>query len=352
MRTIPNKLCPVWIGQSDLIIQKLLKERPEGQVSLITEETVHQHCLHILENVIRLFDIGVITVPTGEKSKQIRTCNIIWQHLADAGVDRNGCIIALGGGMVTDLAGFIASTYLRGIDLISLPTTVLAQVDAAIGGKTGVDLGPVKNYVGTFYQPVHVIMDHRFLSTLPERQIRNGLAEVIKHSMIAGGEEWEYWQVTRDLASVDWEQRVASSARIKIRIVEEDFREKGLRKILNLGHSLGHAIESACMEQDMDILHGEAVSAGLWCESWLALQKGWMDQNDWEEIRNCLESLFTKIDLTAIPTKRIIHYLMKDKKNRNGKILINGLCSPGSYQLDQEISEEEAAQSIQAYKRY
>lgn len=351
MRTIPNKLSPVWVGESGLLLQQILKERPQARTAIVTDDHVRAHCLPLLEGFLKLFDIPVWSLPAGETYKQIDQVRILWDQMAGHGMDRQSRLIALGGGMITDLAGFAAGTYMRGIELISVPTTLLAQVDAALGGKTGVDLGPLKNYIGLFRQPSHIILDHRFLSTLTPRQVNNGMAEVIKHALIAGGEEWEYWKDAKGPAEGLEAHQIARSAAIKLRIVEEDPSEKGLRRILNMGHTIGHALESIALENGLDVLHGEAIAAGLWCECHVSHQKKIMTDPEWDTVREVLEKYFPKRWPFSVEEDRLSHYLLKDKKNVEGHAIMSALIRPGEYQIEVRLSPDEAMQSIHACMR-
>lgn len=351
MKAIANPLCPIWSGPSDLLLQRLLSEKRGRRVIAITDSIVHEKCGHLFRPVLDLYRIPIWVVPSGEASKQLDTCKSLWERMANDGLDRGSTILAIGGGMITDLAGFVAACYMRGISMISIPTTLLAQVDAGLGGKTGVDLGALKNYIGAFRQPEHIILDHRFLQTLPERQVRNGMAEVIKHALLKGGEEWQFWKNRSDMESTDWEARIPLSAGVKLGIAAADPEEKGIRKLLNLGHTIGHALESAALEKGIDLLHGEAVAAGLWCESRIARDRGMLNENDWLEIRACLEHFFPRVDLEFIDLERFAFFLQKDKKNSSGAMRMVLLEQPGKAQFDIQVTMEEAIQSLKAYQR-
>jgi len=352
MKSIVNPLCPVWTGAADLLLQKLLKERQGRRIAVITDDVVMVHCLPILRPVLEIFDIPVWQVPSGEQNKQLRICEQLWEQMAREQMDRKSTIIALGGGMITDLAGFVAGSYMRGIELISVPTSLLAQVDAALGGKTGVDLGSLKNYIGLIRQPAHIILDTRFLETLPDRQRINGLAEVVKHAIISGNGEWDRWKMTPSLLEIDWNEVVQGSASIKLGIVSGDVDEKGQRKVLNLGHSIGHAIESVALEKGSDVLHGEAVAAGIWCEAWISHQKGLLPQAEWDSISGLLRHYFPKVCLGHPDLDRFRYALVRDKKNSRGSILITGVSAPGEVFTDLEIDVSIAEQSLAAYGRY
>lgn len=351
MKVLQSKQGPVWVGQSELILQTVLRENRGAKHAIVTDEQVRKHCFPLIEPLAAMWELPVWTVPSGEQSKQLGTCQSLWYKMAELNFDRDSKLIALGGGMITDLVGFTAACYMRGIGHISVPTSLLAQVDAALGGKTGVDLGPLKNYIGAFKDAEHVILDHRYLDSLPERQYRNGLAEVVKHALIEGGEEWAYWSSDRAFAGQIGEAQLIQSARIKLRIVDSDPEEAGLRRILNLGHTVGHAIEAAAIEIGADMLHGEAVVAGLWCECRMAAEAGLMPAEVFDEIAATLAQLFTKPDIESLDPQRVMYFMQRDKKNSGGRIRVNMLKRPGDYDTDVFVAAESAMQSLVAYMR-
>jgi 3-dehydroquinate synthase len=350
MKTIPNKQGPIWVGShSDLMLQRIFKERPDTTIALITDHNVERDALPILQHTLDRRDVAVWSVPPGEASKQIGTCEQLWAKMAAFGLDRNSLLIALGGGTITDLAGFVAATYMRGIDYISIPTSLLAQVDAAIGGKTGVDLHHFKNYIGAFRPASHVLIDPRYLDTLPPRQWINGLAEMVKHALISGGDDWAFFVKKPSPKSFRWEEAIHRSASIKMHVVDQDPLESGLRKVLNLGHSIGHAIESTALEANIDVQHGEAVAAGLWCEAWLAHRGKLLPAGDFHEVKEVLAFYFEKIDMEGMDEHRMMHYLFHDKKNKGNQILISALNEPGKWTLDYPVTEAQALAAIRAY---
>lgn len=228
-------------------------------------------------------------------------------------------MINLGGGVVTDLGGFAASTYKRGIDFIHVPTTLLSQVDAAVGGKTGIDIDNLKNIIGTFTQPKVVFIEHAFLSTLPARQIKSGTAEMLKHGLIADA---DYWNLLKnsDLEHPT-EELIYESVLIKNNVIKQDPTERGLRKILNFGHTIGHALESYSLDNDKHPLtHGEAIAAGMICEAWISNQKASLSDADMQDVIDTLLSIYGKYGVKESCHPVLRKIMKKDKKNQGGKI--------------------------------
>ena len=276
------------------------------------------------EAVARNFDLfehfsEVLTIGGGEGSKSLETAAGLWQTLIEMGVDRQAVLVGIGGGTITDLVGFVASTYMRGVKLILLPTTLLGQVDAAIGGKCGINLGGYKNMVGTFNLPSNVVCDPLWLSTLPEKEWRAGMAEVIKTAILGDAELFELLEnTTLDEVRSDAElcgQIVARTVAVKCRVVNDDFRESGVRRVLNLGHTLAHAIESLTRE----FSHGEAVAVGLAYVSKMAVEQGALSEEDCGRIVAILER-YGLPTITNLPEDELHEAMLHDKKNSNQQI--------------------------------
>ena len=285
-----------------------------------------------------------IKLIASEEQKTLQQAEKIWQQLLDYQCDRRSLVLNLGGGIIGDLAGFAASTYMRGLDFVQIPTTLLAQVDASVGGKLAVNFSGLKNLVGCFNQPRAVVIDVDTLSTLPKREISAGFAEVVKHSLIA---DQAYAVELKDLnlASISKEQWIAiitRSCEIKAKIVEADEREASIRKVLNFGHTVGHAVESLLLEKNEHLLHGEAVALGMIVESHIALQKGLISQPEYSDITALLAAFDLPLRLPApISVEQLIDRILFDKKNVAGQInwtLIKGI---GSACFDQEASTEQ-----------
>ena len=232
----------VSIGEMGQPLRELLATGNFTKIAVLVDNNTYRHCLpYFLQNID--FEVVVIEVLAGELQKGIDTCRFIWSEMMRLGLDRHS-LINLGGGVIGDMGGFCAATYLRGIDFVQIPTTLLSQVDASVGGKLGIDFNGVKNSIGVFQNPKAVLVDPMFLKTLPLSEIRSGFAEVFKHALIADAGQWHNLQNINDLMTVDWAATLAPSLSIKKRVVQEDPTEKGIRKALNFGHTVGHAVES------------------------------------------------------------------------------------------------------------
>lgn len=273
-------------------------------------------------NLIREgFRVTILPVPDGEDQKSLETAGRLYHELSNCYAERTTPILALGGGVIGDLAGFVAATYLRGVPLVQIPTTLLAQVDSSIGGKVAVNLGLLKNKIGVFYQPKLVISDISTLKTLPPKELANGLAEVIKSAMVWDKEFFAYLEMNLDrIKSLDdreLEETVFRSAKIKAEIVAKDERDLGLRNILNYGHTIGHAIESAA---DFSIGHGEAVAIGMLAAARISNRLGILEQNELIRLRNLIRRAGLAMETPSLELGRIIQAVRHDKKILGGRI--------------------------------
>lgn len=305
-------------------LEHVVNKMNPGSLFIIVDENTAKLCLGYFKTRFNAaVNFSVIQIPPGEKHKNIHTCISVWEELSRKGADRNSLVINLGGGVVTDLGGFAAATFMRGIPFINIPTSLLAMVDASVGGKTGVDLNLIKNQIGTITLPEMVLIDTEFLKTLPERQIVSGFAEMIKHAIIDGKESWEkirqipIGEIPRN------EKLISESIAIKERIVKEDPTEKGIRKILNFGHSLGHAIETHFLSGNnySSVLHGEAIAAGMVLASFISYESGILKPEVLDEITSFIVSVYPKLIFEDDDIKNIINLMAFDKKNRNGEVL-------------------------------
>lgn len=295
-----------------------------SQVFILTDENVAPLWLAEVRQRIEREDAVEIIIEAGEQHKNLQTVQQIWETLMKHHADRNALLVNLGGGVVTDLGGFAASTYKRGIKFINIPTTLLAMVDAAIGGKTGIDFGEAKNQIGTFAEAEEVLIDPMFLETLPRRETLSGLSEMLKYGFIADA----------DLLNADLEncqQFIHRAAEIKRGIVAKDPKEKGLRKILNFGHTLGHAIESHSITTDHPLLHGEAVALGMGAALWLSVEQRGLDAEVLHEYEERLPALLAEAKINLTDSDAILGYLTFDKKNKGEKsqfVLLEALEKP------------------------
>ena len=324
-----------------------LNKKQYSQVFLLVDEHTEMYCLPVFKkNVPDISITKVFKVKSGETSKSFDTCVHLWTQLADNDADRYTLLINLGGGMITDLGGFVASTYKRGIDFMNIPTSLLAMVDASIGGKTGVNLNKLKNQIGTIQPAERVLFDINHLNTLPQKEVRSGFAEVLKHGLIA---DQKYWQEINNYQHIleDPESMIKQSVRIKSQIVEQDPTEKGIRKHLNFGHTLGHAIESYFHKySDTPLLHGEAIAHGMILESYLSHKVVGLDQKCLTEIVRTIHQHFSIKKFSIEEQEEIINLLRFDKKNRNGQVLFVLLKNIGLAAEDIIVSEDDIKRSF------
>ncbi len=321
-------------------------------VFVLTDTNTLTFCYPILQKALVSPDRATpIELSPGEASKSLESCRYIWDQLLAHRADRKALLINLGGGVVCDIGGFVAATYKRGIDFIHMPTSLLAQVDAAIGGKTGIDIRGEKNMVGLFARPAAVIIDPEFLDTLPPEQFRSGWAEMIKHGLIEGGKHWHRLQLKNRSDPEQVKPLIRDSVAIKQKIVEADPLEQNIRKTLNLGHTIGHALETyTLVDSENPMLHGEAIAAGMIMELNVSVQKGLMTPGLFEEISRYIFDVFGQRHFPESDIPRIIGYLQQDKKKEQGMIYCTLLKSPGTPVLDVPCSTEELASALQHYR--
>ena len=300
-----------------------LKTNNYSKIFIIVDENTLEHCYPSFCSKIETdIEIEIIQIDSGEQNKNIHTCLGVWNALAEINADRKCLIINLGGGVVTDLGGFIASTYKRGVEFINVPTSLLAMVDASVGGKTGVDLGSLKNQIGVINNPCMVLVDPFFLQTLPQNEMRSGLAEMLKHGLIHDMDYWEKLNNLHKLSSDDLGKLIYQSVLIKDSIVNIDPTEQNIRKTLNFGHTIGHAIESYFLENSnkKKLLHGEAIAMGMILASYISTKKTNFSINTCNEIKHNILNLFDRIVVDKNDISNIIELMKYDKKNAFGKI--------------------------------
>lgn len=329
--------------------------RPEvySKVFVLADSKTSVYCLpDFLANLATEVSLEIIEFEAGEHFKNIETCFEIWSALTELGGDRKSIIINLGGGVVTDLGGFVASTYKRGIEYINVPTTLLAMVDASIGGKNGVDLGSLKNQIGTITTPKSVLIDTNFLTTLPANEMRSGLAEMLKHGLIQNKEYWNKFKNLSSLNTDDLDVLIYESIQIKNNIVSQDPTENGIRKALNFGHTLGHAIESYFLDNNekTPLLHGEAIAVGMVLESFLSLKKELITAEEYFEIKSVVLDLFGKVEFSQNDIEAIIVLLIHDKKNEFGKVQFALLDGIGNVRINQFVTNELIFSAFEDYK--
>lgn len=334
--------CPDTIAST---LQEWLDAQSYTQIVWLTDTHTHKYCLPILE---RSSSDIVVEVPTGEIHKNIATCQHIWQAMTQANIDRKALVINLGGGVIGDMGGFCAATYKRGIDFVQVPTTLLAQVDASIGGKLGIDFEGYKNQIGLFVEPKAVFIDVQFLNTLPERQMRSGFAEIIKHCLIADKDMWSALLENSNWKTQNWQELVQHSIEIKYQIVSKDFEEKNVRKLLNFGHTIGHAIESYFLDTTASLLHGEAIAWGIVAETYISYQKGFLLQEDFLEIQDFITKIFApKPVLDERAKQKIAALTLQDKKNEQGKRYFTLLAEIGRGIFEEKVEEYDIYEALE-----
>ncbi|RDI14467.1 3-dehydroquinate synthase [Flavobacterium sp. AG291] len=334
-------------------LQEVLLPENYSTLFVLADTNTSQYCLpNFLAQVATELPIEIVEIEAGEINKSIETCIEVWHALTELGADRKSIVINLGGGVVTDLGGFVASTFKRGMDFINVPTSLLAMVDASVGGKTGVDLGILKNQIGIINNPTAVLIDINFLDTLPSNQMRSGLAEMLKHGLIADKNYWTQFFDLNNLTTDDLGQLIHESILIKNNIVEQDPKEKGIRKALNFGHTIGHAIESYFLQNSAKepLLHGEAIAIGMIIEAYLSLQQNLISINDYIEIKTVIENIFEKVDFNENDIAEIIKLLVHDKKNVSGEVQFVLLDKIGKTAINKTVENSLIVKAFADYK--
>jgi 3-dehydroquinate synthase len=346
---------PIFIGNDvfNTIRSYLLQyEFKEDKIFILCDEGSRKYCLPVLmSNVQLLQKVAVLEIPAGEENKNIDACKKLWTELSNRGADRNSILINLGGGVISDMGGFAASTFKRGIRYLNIPTTLLAMVDASIGGKVGVDLNNLKNQIGLFSNPQVVFIIPEFLDTLPKRYILSGFAEIIKHALIY---DKSYWQ---ELSSKcydeieDWKEFIDWSVEVKNYYITEDPLDTGFRKVLNFGHTLGHAFETYSLYYDDEsLLHGEAVAIGIICEAYISYKVAGLKKDQLEEIAAFIIRCFSPYILESDSIDILLDFIKHDKKKLGSQMNLTLLSSIGTSLINQECSTNIIRESIQYYQ--
>jgi 3-dehydroquinate synthase len=330
------------IVSDNTFISRILTQYP--QVIVLCDTNSEKLCLPLL-NINKA--IKVIRIQSGEYNKSAFSLNYIWNKLFEENANRETVLINLGGGIITDIGGLAAATYNRGIRFIHIPTTLMGMVDAANGGKTGINFNGVKNYIGTFTEPESIFIWPKFIETLPFIQIQSGFAEMLKHGLIANKTYWEMLSSIQLSQEIDWLPLIKASVDIKHGIVSDDFNEKGKRKILNFGHTIGHALESHL--SGLDLPHGCFVAAGMVCETFLSHIVGKLDLAESQKIIFTIDSFFPRISFDQNNLELITHLILKDKKNKKAKINAILLKKIGMAEFDREITQDEIKECLSFY---
>lgn len=335
MKTITATSYSVYFQQPAYkALNKFIEQSIYSSIFILVDENTLEHCYpKFMQHFATYKRIEVIQIDAGEQYKNIDTCIGVWNAMTELRADRKSLLITLGGGVITDLGGFIAGTFKRGIDFINVPTTLLSMVDASVGGKTGVDLGNLKNQIGLFATPEMVLVDPEFLHTLEAREIRSGTAEIIKYGLTYDQHLYNEIANNNQLNIIDLIHR---SIEIKNEVVTKDPREKGLRKVLNFGHTLGHAIESYFLasKEKETLTHGEAIAIGMVCECYISSKLLKFPSEKVDEIKKVIVNLYGKVTITEDDFEPIINLLKHDKKNVGKNINFVLLNNIENFKLD------------------
>lgn len=347
--------------KQDLLISEHLAESlhqaiaqcPHDKLFILTDTHTSDLCLPLISGMTEVDGYELITIQPGDQHKNLTTLAAVWTELSTRGGTRHSLLLNLGGGMVTDLGGFAASTFKRGITYINIPTTLLAMVDAAVGGKTGINFNGLKNEVGVFSPARFVLIDAEFLKSLDAENLRSGYAEMLKHGLISTDAHWAEL-VTFDITDrVDYkalQSLVARSVAVKEHIVEQDPYEKGIRKALNFGHTVGHAFESLALEQGRPRLHGYAVAWGMVCELYLSCLHTGFPKDKLRQTVNFIKETYGTFDFDCKHYDRLYEFMTHDKKNEAGCINFTLLADVGDIRINQTATREEIFEMLDFYR--
>ena len=333
-------------------LNRFVAEQRPSKIFLLADKHTNECCTPIVLSVLDTdIPLEIIEIEAGETHKHIDTCTQVWYALSELGADRKSLLINIGGGVVTDLGGFVASTYMRGIPFINIPTSLLAMVDASVGGKTGVDLGALKNLVGVINNPKGVVIYPDFLATLPSEELRSGMAEMFKHGLISDETYWHKMCHLSELTEAHLGSLIYESVIIKNKVVTQDPTEKGLRKTLNYGHTLGHAIESYCLQNPNRerLLHGEAIAIGMVLATYLSVKELGFSMDKCDEVKAVLGEYFRKQEFTHEEITDICQLMRFDKKNVGGNVHFVLLEAIGKPKIDCIVPYEEIYKAFEYY---
>ncbi len=321
------------------------------QLLILVDENTHEHCLPtLLGNLETEIPFEIIEIEAGEEMKTLETAAQLWEILTEFETDRKALMINLGGGVITDMGGFIASTYKRGIPFINIPTTLLGMCDASIGGKTGIDHQFLKNIIGTFAHPEQIFVFPEFLQTLPFEELRSGFAEMLKHGLITDESHWSDLISIKELTPQNIFPFIERSMQIKQNVVEQDFTEQNVRKTLNFGHTIGHALESLFLLKGKPIMHGEAVALGMICETRISFLQDLISEDTSNAIVSNIQKYYPHLDISEFSVEEIVNLMKNDKKNSAGNINFSLITGIGSSIFNCSVSLENIKTSLLYYQ--
>ncbi|MGE0019071.1 MAG: 3-dehydroquinate synthase [Draconibacterium sp.] len=348
--TIYSKI--IYTNHTEIELSRWIEKYPAGKVFLVTEETVDKVWVQKSDAFFQSAGIKKVVIPSGENNKKIDSVLKIWEFLSKNGGDRKSLVINIGGGMLTDLGGFAASTFKRGCDFLNVPTTLLSQVDASVGGKTGINFNGLKNEIGTFQEPVAVIINTNYLTTIDTENLKSGFAEMIKHGLIHNPKHLADCK-NFDLNKIDYQslqQLISDSVDVKLWFVSNDPTEKGIRKALNFGHTVGHAFESFAMQMQTPIQHGYAVAYGMIAELFLSAKKCGFPASEMDELAHWLIQLYGKFEIEESRFEALFELMTHDKKNESGRINFTLLTGVGKIAIDQHCEKALIFEALNYYR--
>lgn len=337
----------IFTSEAKDTLSAVLAQLSFSRLVVLTDSNTQSNCLPLLGTDLPEETLFISVTP-GEIHKNLETCSLIWSKMTEAALDRKAIMVNLGGGVITDMGGFCASLYKRGIRFINMPTTLLSQVDASVGGKLGVDFNGLKNHLGVFNEPETVIIAPKFLETLSKAELRSGYAEILKHGLIRDKDYFSSLKST-NWEDQDWEKLIYHSVAIKNAVVTADPKEAGLRKILNFGHTIGHAFESFFLDTPNHLLHGEAIALGMICEGFLAFQKVGFSYEELDQMTKMLLQIYGKVDFSVNELDPILDLCLQDKKNEGSTLMFSLLTSIGDCTYNIPVNREEIREAIIHY---
>jgi 3-dehydroquinate synthase len=337
MKSYSSPFGPLYLEEDFAALAKRLQEIYFSKIFILADSNTAVHCVPLIKDFIPAHEI--VTIPAGEQNKTMHQCGMTWSFLIEHGADRKSMVLNVGGGMIGDLGGFVASCFQRGIRFVHIPTSVLAMTDAAIGGKLGVDFQGYKNYIGLFNRPEFTWINTVFIQTLPAVEKINGLAEMVKHAIIGSSPLWEKLNAIAAIDDISWDELLHLSIPVKINIIDMDPREEGIRKTLNFGHTIGHALESYFLKSDTPLSHGQCVTLGMLAESKMAMDAGLLTKNDFEKIYALILRILAPPSITIPTADELSQWMARDKKNFNQVLSFSlptgiGTCKWGLTGLD------------------
>lgn len=342
----------VFSQQIDAELRKIVQTYPAGKVFMLTDNTASGFCLPLIQQVIDEFSVKIISIESGEENKNIQSVVQVWDFLSNNGADRKSLLINIGGGMLTDLGGFAASTFKRGLDFVNIPTTLLAQVDASLGGKTGFNFNGLKNEIGVFMEPNSVIINTNFLKTIDRENFLSGYAEMLKHGLIKSHEHWDEL-LAYDMENVNYEalqEIIAHSVAVKEWHVLNDLTEQNIRKALNFGHTVGHAFESYAMMTGRPILHGYAVVYGMIAELYLSVKQCGLSKDELNRISAWMIDKYGKFEIRESDFEPLYQLMTHDKKNEGKRINFTLIPEIGKVEINVDCPKELIVEALEYYK--